>query len=116
MTNEKRLIDANVIRHNINVHLAGVIYRGDGFIPSGKDSNSAYEYLRGYEEGARYIANLVLQDKYLVDAVEVVHGRWRFCGSDRWNDAYECSECGKLAMNDSNYCPNCGAKMDGDKE
>ena len=49
-----------------------------------------------------------------VDAVEVVHGRWRFCGSDRWNDAYACSECGKMAMDDSNYCPNCGAKMDGD--
>ena len=49
-----------------------------------------------------------------VDAVEVVHGRWRFCGSDRWNDAYVCSECGKMAMDDSNYCPNCGAKMDGD--
>ena len=48
-----------------------------------------------------------------VDAVEVVHGRWRWCGSDRWNDAYQCSNCGKIAMNDSNYCPNCGAKMDG---
>lgn len=43
----------------------------------------------------------------------VVHGKWRFCGSDRWNDAYECSECGKMAMDNSKYCPNCGAKMDG---
>lgn len=48
-----------------------------------------------------------------VNAVEVVHGRWRFCGSDRYNDAYECSVCGKMAMDDSNYCPNCGAFMDG---
>ena len=47
-----------------------------------------------------------------VDAAPVVRGRWRFCGSDRWNDAYECSECGKIAMDDSNYCTNCGAKMD----
>lgn len=46
-----------------------------------------------------------------VDAVEVVHGRWRFCGSDRWNDAYECTVCGKMAMDNSNYCPNCGADM-----
>lgn len=38
-------------------------------------------------------------------------GQWRFCGSDRWNDAYECSVCGKMAMDNSNYCPNCGAKM-----
>lgn len=39
------------------------------------------------------------------------YGKWRFVGSDRWNDAYECSKCGKFAMDDSNYCPNCGAKM-----
>lgn len=41
----------------------------------------------------------------------VREGKWRFCGSDRWNDAYECSVCGKMAMDNSNYCPNCGAKM-----
>lgn len=46
------------------------------------------------------------------DVSPVRHGRWRFCGSDKWNDAYECSECGNIAMDDSNYCPNCGAKMD----
>lgn len=46
------------------------------------------------------------------DVTPVRHGRWRFCGSDKWNDAYECSECGNIAMDDSNYCPNCGAKMD----
>lgn len=45
------------------------------------------------------------------DVSPVRHGRWRFCGSDKWNDAYECSECGNIAMDDSNYCPNCGAKM-----
>lgn len=42
----------------------------------------------------------------------VRHGRWRWCGEDRWNDAYECSECGKIHTDDSSYCPNCGAKMD----
>ena len=47
-----------------------------------------------------------------VDAVEVVHGYWIWCGADRWNDAYACSVCGKMTMEDGNYCPNCGAKMD----
>ena len=42
----------------------------------------------------------------------VRHGRWRFCGSDRWNDVYECDNCGKMATNNSDFCPNCGAKMD----
>ena len=38
-------------------------------------------------------------------------GEWRYCGSDRWNDAHACSECGKIAMDDSDFCPNCGADM-----
>lgn len=41
----------------------------------------------------------------------VKRGEWRFCGADRWNDAYKCSECGKIAMDDSKFCPECGAKM-----
>lgn len=49
------------------------------------------------------------------DVVEVKHGEWSFVGSDRWNDCFQCSACGKMAMDDSNYCPNCGAKMDGRK-
>ena len=47
------------------------------------------------------------------DVAPVRHGRWRFCGSDRWNDAYECDNCGKMSEYNSNYCPNCGSKMDG---
>lgn len=42
----------------------------------------------------------------------VRHGKWRFCGSDRWNDAYQCSACGIIAMDDSPYCPACGALME----
>lgn len=48
----------------------------------------------------------------VADVAPVVHGKWIWCGADKWNDCYECSECGKLATDDSNYCPNCGAKMD----
>ena len=53
----------------------------------------------------------------IVDAVEVVHGRWeniRFIttgdGRARIGD---CSSC-KSIERVRNYCPNCGAKMDGD--
>lgn len=52
-----------------------------------------------------------------IDAVPVVHGRWRI--NKQFAD-YECSACGhgdiispyfkRLKLN---YCPNCGAKMDG---
>ena len=51
-----------------------------------------------------------------VDAVEVVHGRWRktyTCHGERlWG--YECDQCKADSPNASNYCPNCGAKMGGD--
>ena len=40
-------------------------------------------------------------------------GFWVFCGSDRWNDVYACSACGKMHTDDSNYCPNCGIRMNG---
>ena len=54
-----------------------------------------------------------LENVPAADVAPVVHGRWRFCGADRWNDCYECSQCGRAAMENSDYCPNCGAKMDG---
>lgn len=67
-----RLIDADALRRRICSHMAGVIYRGDGYIPNGKDSASSYEFLRGYEEGAKQVANMVLRDENIVDAVPVV--------------------------------------------
>lgn len=60
-----------------------------------------------------YIYSNDLKNEPTIEAEPVRHGDWRFCGSDRWNDAYVCSECGKIAQDDSNYCPNCGAKMRG---
>ena len=50
------------------------------------------------------------------DVTQVANGNWDWRGSDRWNDAYACSNCGKIAMDDSKYCPNCGAKMYGNKK
>ena len=54
-----------------------------------------------------------IEDAPIVDAVEVVHGRWidarEYCGD------FMCSNCDALyGTNKFNYCPNCGAKMDGD--
>ena len=68
----------------------------------------------------------------IVDAVEVVHGRWIekwglydkgfYISRKVW---YECSHCGMKTNYrdecfekevDYNYCPNCGAKMDGGED
>ena len=72
------------------------------------------EGIRMCLEAAAAITDLLVENQSLRNAADVSpvrHGRWRFCGSDKWNDAYECSECGNIAMDDSSYCPNCGAKM-----
>ena len=45
-----------------------------------------------------------------VDAVEVVHGRWKQTGMHLL--PYECSVCGSKEEGRTNYCPNCGARMD----
>ena len=133
---DKRLIDA--IKHRLECHIAKAIHWGVDNIPMGKDSSSAFEFLRGYERGATETANIVLS-MIPVDAVEVVHGRWLF---DSYTERYFCSSCNEQALYTSrdvpeydydweenlryshtetyteehltNYCPNCGAKMDGD--
>ena len=52
-------------------------------------------------------ARKLIEDAPTVDAVEVVHGRWRF--RKNWG-FFVCSECSYESSNYSNYCPNCGAK------
>ena len=54
----------------------------------------------------------------IVDAVEVVHGRWE--EHPRMTGYLRCSKCHDaniwedwLSDGKWNYCPNCGAKMDG---
>ena len=103
---EKRLIDANAVRHNIEVHMAGVIHRGTGFIPSGKEYASAFEFLRGYEEGAKYIANLVLREEFLVDAVEVVRCKDCKFYEDHKRKIYEnCVRGGRcVPMKPNDFC------------
>ena len=45
------------------------------------------------------------------EQVERMRGDWKFVGSDRWNDTYECQQCGCLNMDDQNFCPTCGTPM-----
>lgn len=49
-----------------------------------------------------------------IEVRPVVRGRWRWVGQDKWNDCYECSQCGKMNTDNSNFCPNCGADMKGE--
>ena len=58
-----------------------------------------------------------------VDAVEVVHGRWKVSRESEISRNVWCTACGKdfymhrkgeLQIDKMPYCPNCGAKMDGD--
>ena len=105
MKNEKRLIDANTLAEkvwNISMYIFGV-RNGKTLIK---------EFLEKYRDSVmKEIANAPI-----VDAVEVVHGRWIKqnvnCG---WWAV--CSECGNTPISTramTKYCPECGAKMDGD--
>ena len=68
-----------------------------------------------------------LLDAPIVDAVEVVHGRWisevvrKLDWKGKMRDYYQASSCSVCHKPDpgygtSNYCPNCGAKMDGGED
>lgn len=95
MANEKRLIDANSLINNYDLHI--VIGAGDNICIDIADIAKAPT----------------------VDAVEVVHGRWIEKEEKIWNlekpivTGWECSKCGEMYGHYTyNYCPNCGAKMD----
>ena len=55
-----------------------------------------------------------IMDCKTVDAGLVKRGKWKFTGTDKNGDVYQCSNCElKIGLADeTNYCPNCGAKMD----
>lgn len=62
---------------------------------------------------------VVLEDVPVIDAVEVVHGKWEQCFEDwrRQIEGDKCSVCGfehyGASISHYHYCPNCGARMDG---
>ena len=127
MSNEKRLIDANVLK-KCTCEWCNTHYSDEPCEPS-----ECIEMLR-------------IDGQPTVDAVEVVHGRWVLTANEehsnyRWNVTAECSEChlskGEVwagffpgfpkelaedialesakSVKMDNYCPNCGASMrDGD--
>lgn len=76
------------------------------------DSQNKPRMYKSVEQFERSYPRFRLEVPELVEYVPVVHGKWIFCGEDRWNDCYLCSKCGKINIDDSKYCPNCGAKMD----
>ena len=122
MANEKRLIDANAVRHKIDAFAASVVYRGNAEMFNGKDSCNPHEYTRGYERGIMDAQKIVCGQP-TVDAVEVVHGHWEYGKWEQghWvkgNERCRCSVCHRdFAVDNSNIwhgCPQCLAKMDGD--
>ena len=56
-----------------------------------------------------------LEDAPTIDAVEVVHGEWKYNPKDAIEMMFtlpKCSICGHESSDALNYCPNCGAKME----
>ena len=71
------------------------------------------------------VINVILHQTPTVEAVEVVHGRWKAHKPDcrGYTAGFICSCCGDIVYTDYrmkeceyNYCPNCGAKMDSEME
>ena len=95
MATEKRLIDANALKKKADMrgHCIRPMVTGYHLCVSVRDIDNAPT----------------------VDAVEVVHGRWKK-SYDAFHDLVNtvCSCCGHTGAKHFNYCPNCGAKMDGD--
>ena len=97
MENKKRLIYADEIRKKAVPHTRGE---------------------HGYNANIRKWVVLVgdIDDAPTIDAVEVVHGRWKYY--HKQNIAV-CTNCSFERKLDADFgkavsCPNCGAKMDGD--
>ena len=65
------------------------------------------------------VVNDEIDNAPIVDAVEVVHGRWikYKLGWDDFALRFKCSACDhRIYERGYNYCPNCGAKMDGERK
>lgn len=75
-------------------------------------------------ESNRFLRSKSLADVPIVDAMEVVHGRWISTYKVNWwtgtsdRDGFVCSRCARHFKSKLrfNYCPNCGAKMDGERK
>ena len=84
--------------------------------------------LDGYRNGLQVAIN-ELKDLPAVDAVPVIHARWKSYSVPHWtkrlddygdpeykyHDEHVCSACGRRTIIKENFCPKCGAKMDGER-
>ena len=114
MENEKRLIDADALMRRLRKRREDFAsgWRTLDAMPK----NAQIQYHENLE------CALIVEDIPIVDAVEVVHGRWLRQDEhdpDWWGytDTHlYCSACLEEANSQYNYCPNCGAKMDGERK
>ena len=118
MANEKRLIDLDkLVAHFRATKIDEVFPNWKELFPS---TQAAIIRLT-----TKYRA--IVLNAPIVDAVEVVHGKWvKTKESLGWNevDCVECYICHESWLSDVDdsfdylehwhFCPNCGAKMDGD--
>ena len=110
MASEKQLIDVNTAIRKLEdeVSMCEPVSKDDGHIDAYKKRVIP-----------KLLRNVIdwLKNQPIVDAVEVVHGRWE---ESEDGDGVVCSVCRTdfcILFNETdnfNYCPNCGAKMDGD--
>ena len=109
MANEKRLIDANALKEQLNK----------------LEAHGGHNYYRkGMDDALHTFMPHFIDDAPTVDAVEVVHGEWEITEDDYLSLVeMKCSVCGEsygfeffedVTPRNYHYCPNCGAKMDGD--
>ena len=106
MATEKRLVDANAFWNLLQqvVYDVFTVHENEGRL-TGTASVGYY---------TETIAE-VLKQVPTVDAVEVVHGRWKNIDTREYL-GWMCSNCQKWFDSRTNYCPNCGAKMDGERK
>ena len=105
MASEKKLIDANALMEELSSLTMTITGLRDG-------KGVLAEFMNEYRNSVLRIVD----EAPTVDAVEVVHGRWKH-QYEKGMSYKVCSICGCRNGLDLkfNYCPNCGAKMDGER-
>ena len=77
------------------------------------DFNEVFVGASDFARDTREAAQSLIDAQPTIEAVPVVHGRWKY---KHWC-CFECSEC-KHEVDSKHltpYCPDCGAKMKGGK-
>ena len=111
MANEKRLIDANALNWRASQKRMVELFPNWKELPQ-EVKDMLCKHGKEFER--------LLKEAPTVDAVEVVHAKWRLETDDEEPNWFfklvVCTACNKTADGTYNYCPNCGAKMDGGNE